>query len=436
MDILYFDLDKTYSPFKPLNATNGGPWHKRHATDQYRTNFDDYKAARIPYSRCHDSAVCTIYGGPYSYDISCIFPRFEADVNDPASYDFACTDEAIAVCTDAGTKTFFRLGQTIEHQIKKHGTLPPADYQKWAEICEHIIRHYNEGWADGHHWNIQYWEIWNEPDLDADDAPNKRTWGGTKAEFFDLFAVAAKHLKACFPHLKIGGPALAWNMEWGRDFLVQMRKREVPLDFFSWHVYATCPEYIMEKAEMVRRMLDENGYDKTESILNEWNYVKGWEAEFQYSISAIHGLKNASFILSTMALAQPSSIDMLMYYDTRPSVFCGIFDLYSYAPLKGYYPLCWYGNFYDMAAEVRCTNTLPDIYCLCGMDRQGKLYGMLTYYSDNDEAEPKTFRLDFGRQGRYALYLVDEEQDGTLWKETEDMTLTLPVHACVMFREI
>ncbi len=48
---------------------------------------------------------------------------------------------------DAGTKTFFRLGQTIEHQIKKHGTIPPRDFKKWAVICEHIIRHYTEGWV-------------------------------------------------------------------------------------------------------------------------------------------------------------------------------------------------------------------------------------------------------------------------------------------------
>lgn len=90
-------------------------------------------------------------------------------------------------------------------QIKKHGTVPPADFGKWAQICEHIILHYNFGWANGYHLNIRYWEIWNEPDLDADDSPNKRTWGGTKARFFDLYELAAKHLKTRFPELMIGG---------------------------------------------------------------------------------------------------------------------------------------------------------------------------------------------------------------------------------------
>lgn len=113
-----FDISKKCGKFKPLNATNGGPWHKRHVNDQYHSNFEDYKKAQIPFARNHDSADCTIYGGPYSHDITCIFSDFGKDPNKEESYDFACTDEAILVALDAGTKTFFRLGQTIEHQIK------------------------------------------------------------------------------------------------------------------------------------------------------------------------------------------------------------------------------------------------------------------------------------------------------------------------------
>ena len=94
--------------FKILNATNGGPCYKRHVVDQVRSNFDAYKAARIPYSRNHDSGVLGIYGGPFSHDITRIFTDFNADVNDPESYDFACTDESILATLEAGTETFFR----------------------------------------------------------------------------------------------------------------------------------------------------------------------------------------------------------------------------------------------------------------------------------------------------------------------------------------
>ncbi len=436
MDTIKFDLTKNAGKFKILNATNGGPWHKRHANDQYRTNLEDYKAARMPYSRNHDSAMCTIYGGPYSHDITCIFPDFSADPENPESYDFACTDEAILVCLDAGTKTFFRLGQTIEHQIKKHGTLPPADFKKWAVICEHIIRHYTEGWADGFYHDMPYWEIWNEPDIDRDESTNKRCWGGTKAQFFDFYEIAAKHLKKCFPHLKIGGPALAGRKDWADDFLCEMKKRNAPLDFFSWHIYAVKPEQIVERSEQVKALLLKYGFDKTESILNEWNYVKGWSDDYIYSLKVMHSLKGAAFVMACISEAQKSTIDMMMYYDTRPSVFCGMFDFYTYEKLKGYYPLYWYGKFYDLKNEVRAKNDIKNVHTLCGVDENGKALCIVTYYTDDDNAGEKSFAVDFGRSGKYEIYLLDESHDGELVNTTDDLDFTMQANTCIMIKEI
>ena len=438
MEILRFDTSKTYGSFKILNATNGGPWCKRHINDQPRSNFAEYKAARIPYSRNHDSAVIGVYGGPYSHDISRIFPRFDADVNDPDSYDFACTDESILISLDAGTETFFRLGQTIEHHIKKHATIPPSDFNKWAQICEHIIMHYNEGWANGMHLGIRYWEIWNEPDLYAGSKEKASpTWGGTEELFWDFYETAAKHLKEKFPNLKIGGPAICGDVEWGERFLAEMQRREVPMDFFSWHIYTQFPEKVAQRAEKVDALMKKYGYENAESILNEWNYVRGWDVEnFPYSIMAIHGLKNASFITATMALAHTAPVDMLMYYDTRPSAFCGIFDFYSYKPLKGYYALKWYGNFYDMKHEIRSENTVDNIYSLCGIDESGKVLAMLTYYSEDDDVPVKELQVDFGKSGKYEIYLVDETNDETLIDTADTVNLKLTPHSCVLIKEI
>ena len=437
METLKFDLSKKGGKFKILNATNGGPWHKRHANDQWRSNFEEYKAARIPYSRNHDSGIIGIYGGPYSHDITNIFPDFDADVNDPASYDFACTDEAILATLDAGTETFFRLGQTIEHQIKKHGTIPPKDFNKWAEICEHIILHYNSGWADGYNLNIQYWEIWNEPDLDTDDSNNKRTWGGNRAQFFDLYEVAAKHLKGRFPGLKIGGPALAGDEEWAKHFLIEMKKREVPIDFFSWHIYCVWPRDMMAKATRIKKILTDTGYENAESILNEWNYVRGWTDEFKYTIKTIHGLKGASFVMACITDAQKcDGIDMLMYYDTRPSAFCGAFDFYTYEPLKTYYTLNWYGKFYDCEKEIRCESEVENIYTLCGIDKDGKTLSVITNYSDDDNMTSRDVKIDFGKDGKYEIYVVDEEKDGELIGVTDNLEFTIKPWSFILIKEI
>ena len=102
MQTLTFDLSKKQGPFKPLNATNGGPWHKRYSNKQYRSNLEAYKAARFPYSRNHDANLSgATYGGPFTVDVSVIFRDFSADVNDPAAYDFANTDECVLCTLDA-----------------------------------------------------------------------------------------------------------------------------------------------------------------------------------------------------------------------------------------------------------------------------------------------------------------------------------------------
>ena len=432
MEVLRFDLSRNDGKFKLLNGTNGGPWHRR-----YASNFEDYKNARIPYSRNHDSNVFPIYGGPYAHDISAIFPNFDADENDPNSYDFACTDENILSTLKAGTKTFFRLGQTIEHQIKKHNTLPPKDFYKWARICEHIIRHYTEGWADGYTLDMPYWEIWNEPDLDPDDSSDKRTWGGTKAQFFDLYEITAKHLKSCFPHLKIGGPALSCRLVWCEDFLVEMQKRQVPSDCLSWHLYHTEPKFVLDKAVKVKNLLIKYGYEKAEAILNEFNFVIDWATAYKQSLIEVGGVKGMGFAMSVICGAQSTdAIDMLMYYDTRPGAFCGPFDYYTASPRKPYYVFYWYGKFYDMEKYVKCDTEIEDVYTLCGVDKEGKSLAIVCYYKNEDLAN-KTVSLDFGKDGaKYEIYAVDKDNNGELIKTTEELTFDMPINSMILVKEI
>ena len=141
------DVAKEVGPVKIMNAVNNGPSKAR--ADQSRGNFADYRALRIPYARTHDSINQATSNG-HTVDISAVFPNFDADENDPKSYDFAYTDKFLETILAAGTEPFFRLGQTIENGIKKYHVFPPKDYAKWARICEHVIRHCNAGWCGGH----------------------------------------------------------------------------------------------------------------------------------------------------------------------------------------------------------------------------------------------------------------------------------------------
>ncbi len=434
-----FNPQNKIGKIKPMHAVNNGPIKGR--SDQTRSNFNAYKEAGIPYARNHDASHCSTYGGCHSVDVNCIFIDFSRDVNDPSAYDFACTDKYIRETLDAGTETYYRLGASIEHWIKKYNTLPPADFNKWAQICEHIIRHYNEGWADGFNYNIQYWEIWNEPDLDEDDSPNKRTWGGTKAQFFDFYEIAAKHLKSCFPNLKIGGPALAHKEDWADDFLAEMKKRNVPMDFFSWHIYCVTPERLVEKSEKIKAIMDKNGYGDAESILNEWNYVKGWSDEFVYSIEQIISLKGAAFTASCMLSAQDSTIDLLMYYDARPGAFNGLFDYYTFRPLKGYYPFLMFNELYKAGEQIECVNEDENIYAVGAVDNDGKVKLMIAYYTDDDsvtEAKEVEVSVDGLAGAELSRFLVDADTNGEAGtvKLDSDGTakITMTPNSFVLFR--
>ncbi len=439
MDSLIFDLSKKEGAFKVLNAMNGGPCHRRHTRSQNRSTLEDYKALHIPYNRNHDANHHGFYGGPYAHDVSSVFPNFDADPKDPASYDFACTDEAVEICMDeVGTKMFYRLGESIEHQIKKHAALPPKDFKKWAVICEHIIRHYTEGWADGYEYDIEYWEIWNEPDLNEEKPDDRPTWGGTREQFFDLYEITAKHLKNCFPHLKIGGPAVSSRMYWAEAFLSEMEKRNVPIDFFSWHSYCKAPQRMLDKATTVNELLQKYHYGDAERILNEWNYVRGWtNEEFVYSLKAIHGIKGAAFAMAVMSAVQNSDlIDMLMYYDVQPSIWNGLFDYYSLEKLKGYYSFLWCGMFRDMKHAIKAESDIENIYSLCGVDENDKVLSVITYYSDDDTLGDRQVSVDFGREGKYEVYLLDEEHNGELVATTDTLEFTMKLHSVILIKEI
>ena len=184
-------------------------------------------------------------------------------------------------------------------------------------------------------------------------------------------------------------------------------------------------------------MLIENGYENSETILNEWNYVKGWTDEFKYSIKSITSIKGAAFIMACISEVQKcDALDMLMYYDTRPSAFCGAFDFYTYEPLKGYYPLMWYGKFYDMKSDLKCETSIPNIYTLCGIDENNKRLCVVTHYTDDDNEQEKEIAVDFDKNGKYEIYLLDEEHDGELIKETNNLTFTLKNNSCILIKEI
>lgn len=430
MDKITVDFKKYLGKVKPMHSVNNGPVYN-FASDQRITNIEPYKAAGIPYARTHDASFFATYGGEHIVDVNMIFTDWSLDATDPASYDFVLTDEYLRVIEAGGAKVFYRLGSKIEHWAKKYNTLPPVDFHKWAVVCEHIIRHYTEGWADGFYMDVEYWEIWNEPDLDADDSPHKRCWGGTAAQFYDLYVIAHKHLKKCFPHLKIGGPALAEaRREWTDGFFARLKEENIVPDFFSWHIYASTVEAVRDKIRLIRETLDEHGFESTESILNEWNYVKGWIGdEWVYSLKMEKSIKGAAFIAATMCMAQYERLDNLMFYDARPCAMNSLFSTdFVFECLKGYYPFYMFNQIYKLGNAVEIKRDSNNVWAVGAAEKEQNV--MIAYFDDDDTAPKKTVKVELKNAtagAKLQYFLLDGEHDCELVKEEPVLKTELDV---------
>ena len=443
------DFTRALGPVKAMHAVGQPPFP--HMSPDYLHYLTE---AHIPYSRLHD--VGGMFGGNMYVDIPNIFRDFSADENDPASYDFGFTDELLKALDKHGVQPVYRLGVTIENffEIRAYRIFPPADCGKWARICEHIIRHYNEGWADGFHFGIVYWEIWNEPE----DGPGSGMWRGTDVEFFRLYEVASRHLKACFGDaVKVGGYASCgldgafqdpaafglpeipprgetyryYFAQYAEKFFKHISERNCPLDFFSWHCYINTdnnPAWhcrTVEDAALLARvaghLLNKYGYGGAERHLNEWN--NAWQLEYR---GTAYAAAQAAAMMLTM---QNTATDVMCYYDARigESCFGGMFNPLNYTPLPVYYAFKAFGELYALGTQAACESDDPDVYALAAVNGSGEKALMLA-----NTGEDTIVTFDGASFG--TVYLVDETHGLTPSPLPEDGSFLLRTNQVALLR--
>ena len=381
---------------KKMNGVNGTPWST--------VRDDKYAALGIPLARTHDMGRAQI---PGSFDIRNIFPDFSKDENDPASYDFSVTDFALGKLIAPGTKPLYRLGNTHEPsndgKVKKFGPWPPADFAKWARVCEHIVRHYNDGWANGFHYGIEYWEVWNEADLDQyhdfNGVPRwqvaPHAWGGTIQQYYDLFAITWKHMKKLHPDIKVGGPAFA-EFDSNEPFIKEMKRRGIKPDFYSWHRYSTTPEILSDESNRLQAVLDRYGWNDVPTILDEWNYVSDWTPEEGvYSKAVRHSIKGSAYAAAVMCHMQDvASIDIMTYYDFRPnSSYNGAFVAGTGDETQTYYAFYDWKKLAEYGTQVKVTVDRDDIYAVAAKNPEGRVRLMIVRYRDHDNPREPDVKL-------------------------------------------
>ena len=418
------DANENIGRIKPMHAVGQPPFRGGFASIDF-SPMQILKDANIPYSRLHD--VGGAFGGNRYVDVPNIFRNFDADENDPASYDFAFTDELLKGMAEYGVKPYYRLGVTIENQsqIKPYRIYPPTDYAKWAKVCEHIIRHYNEGWADGFEYGIEYWEIWNEPE-NREILNKNQMWRGTKEQYYELYDVTSKHLKGCFgDKIKVGGYASCgfygifgnpekygisakrrdeerynsekeeYRIQFLFGFFDYIKKHNSPIDFFSWHTYGTVDTVSVE-AVFLDKILKQYGYEHIETHLNEWNlsHNRGINTSNSYASSQVAAM---------MCEMQHQSTSMLMYYDSRYvniSAYAGFYDVVTCEPSCVYYIFKAFGELYALQNEVKCGFSNENLYVLAAGNNEN--VAVLITNTGNDD------KIEINLTSDYTVYLIDE----------------------------
>ena len=387
---------------------------------QTEQDLNDVKAMGFKFARTHDWAL--INPNERVCDYFHIFPLMHLDAKDPKNYVFGPTDYLLKrTREEAGLDVFFRLGTSIEHSGPKvhFNSLIPEDPDKMAEIFAGTVRHYNRGWANGHKWNIRYWEIWNEPDginnmwcLPEGDGVWS-VWGdGTpeqfakdkkrQALFIELFVKTLKRLKSEFgDEIKVGGPALCSATEnWFRPILKACKEAGVAPDFVSWHGYSDDPMQYVRDAARMRKVCDEFGFTKCELILNEWHYFGfkdyNWtdmqrcsdpkvKARIWTGPRSHNGIHSAAFTLTALANLQRSEMTQAYYYGCRHTGSWGFKDEHQ-AKYKVFYALKLFGDI------------VRDYPVLCASTSEGPITTLAMKTADG--AKKALLVVDYGGKSR------------------------------------
>jgi xylan 1,4-beta-xylosidase len=185
-------------------------------------------------------------------------------------FNFQYVDELFDRMLAIGVKPFVEFGFCPSDMASQIGTVfwwkgngsPPKDYAKWAELIDRTVRHWVEryGLEEVRSW---YYEVWNEPNLHP-------FFKGTKSQYFELYKVTARAVKAVDAQLRVGGPAtsnfvpdarfagetedvsqhavvlsaksidaLDWRPVWVDEFMRFCQRENLPVDFVSCHPYPT-----------------------------------------------------------------------------------------------------------------------------------------------------------------------------------------------------
>ncbi|MGC8491060.1 MAG: GH39 family glycosyl hydrolase [Syntrophobacteraceae bacterium] len=233
-------------------------------------------------------------------------------------YDWRRLDAVLSEIGKPRAKPFFCLSY-MPAALSRDGSgrQPPQSLEKWETLCRRLVEHLKTRF----HWSGLYYEIWNEPDVQA-------FWKGSQGDYFDLYRAAAQTIKDTDPTARVGGPAVSNVVgAWPGAFLQFVKSRHLPLDFVSWHLYSQDPAAYAYDAEYVTQLLSKLHFaENVEQFLTEWNASSTTNV-------ANDAYYNAARTAAVLSVLQAANVARAFFF--MPKEASGPQDLYGGLGLVG-----------------------------------------------------------------------------------------------------
>ncbi len=225
-------------------------------------------------------------------------------------WDWTLVDRHLSLFAAAGIEpilVFHFTPKWLAEDGNRHGM--PRDVATWGKLVAEVVRHVNKERKLG----VKYFEVWNEPDLDF--------WTGTTAEFCRLYKTFTEAVHSVDPTAKVGGPGVSGGHEgWRghklyplvRRFIDYVGRNDLPLDFFSYHVYSMQPAQAKAQAEEFRSFLA--AWPKlrhAELLVTEWNQAAGPKGV------RLDGAQNAAYAAALLDAMTAGSVRRAVFFNFK-----------------------------------------------------------------------------------------------------------------------
>lgn len=177
------------------------------------------------------------------------------------SYDWTALDDKIKAILADGCTPYFCVSYTPDVLGETHA--PPANLEAWQEINRQLADHCVQQGYD-----IRYYEVWNEPDLDI-------FWQGSQQDYLQLYKSTVTGILQGDPQARVGGPGLSGNTAntpWVDALLDYCSQESLPIDFVSFHSFTWDVTVTINTLQTLQTMIDNHpSLAPVELHIGEWN---------------------------------------------------------------------------------------------------------------------------------------------------------------------